>query len=133
MCRVVHRTGGWGACCRWRGLGRTLELLDDREAGKDERGAQHDGDDQAPFEDARLGAERRLEVVEYQREHEEVVDRQRLLEDVGRKPRGRRLLPLHEEYAGAEDERRGDKDARLRQRRLEGVLRAAHLRLLCLC
>ena len=59
---------------------RVVEGVEQRRAGEDEDRAQHDRADDAPVDDAPLVRGRHGEVAEDQREHEQVVDRERLLD-----------------------------------------------------
>jgi hypothetical protein len=74
---------------------------------------------QAPTQHPRLRVRGRLEVVEDEREYEEVIDRQALFEDVRREPRGRVLRAAYEEYARAKGEGGAKEEARLRDGRGE--------------
>ena len=93
-----------------------LKPLDDCEPRKDEGASEDDGGDEAPTEHSGLGGGRRLKVIENEREHEQIVDRERLLQHVRRQPRGGVCGPSRQKNAHAECDRRRDGDARLLQR-----------------
>ncbi|KAG1084833.1 hypothetical protein G6F40_014372 [Rhizopus arrhizus] len=91
------------------------EITDQRSAQADHDGAQHDHAQDAPEQHAVLVLARNREEAEDQRDHEDVVHRQRLLDHeagVVRHAAGRAQLPPD---PGAEQQRRADVAGRQQQ------------------
>jgi len=97
-----------------------VEAMHQRHAGEDQRAAQDDGAQHAPEEDAVLVPRRDGEALEEQDEDEEVVDRERLLQQVA----GEELQPLLAAVAEPDEEaeahREDDPEDAPAQRLLEG-------------
>ncbi len=83
------------------------ELADDRDAGGEEDATEHQRADHAEEQHPVLILARHLEVAEDQREDEQVVDRQALLEQ----PRGRELDTGGSAERQGDDAREGKRDA----------------------
>jgi hypothetical protein len=82
-----------------------LERLEQRGADQDEHEPQEQREHDPPAEHRRLNLPRHREVTEDHREHEDVVERQRALEQVTRQVLGAGLAALPEPQPRAEHER----------------------------
>ena len=101
---------------------RAFETLEHGRTGQHEHAAQYGGTHDAVLERDLLSGRRHLEVREHQYEHEQVVHRQRLLEDVAREELGGGVSALDGEYARAEERRATNPQEQLsRLRAIGGV------------
>ncbi len=84
------------------------ELVDQLHARHDQRQSHDDGAHDAVEEHAILRFRRHLEVGEDQSDHEDVVERKRLLDEITRQEFGTALRPLEVEDTGREQHRQRD-------------------------